>query len=164
MSELRGLFIEDEVANINVYTKLFKLEGLQLEYIEKLPEKLDGFYDIVLERNVDFLIIDYHLDKQVSYKGIDVLREIRKHDSTIYSVLLTNYQLEDFAEVFGDYDYELKKDTLVDRYKDVSEKIKRACDLRKENVIFHEMEKQAEEESNTIKLLKEISAKLDSKE
>lgn len=164
MSELRGLFIEDEVANINIYTKLFKLEGLQLEYIEKLPEKLEGFYDIVLERNVDFLIIDYHLDKQVSYKGIDVLREIRKHDSTIYAVLLTNYQLEDFAEVFGDYDYELKKDTVVDRYKDVAEKIKRACDLRKENVIFHEMEKQAEEESDTIRLLKEISAKLDSKE
>lgn len=164
MSELRGLFIEDEVANISIYTKLFKLAGLQLEYIEKLPEKLDGFYDIVLERNVDFLIIDYHLDKQVSYKGIDVLREIRKHDSTIYAVLLTNYQLEDFAEQFGDYDYELKKDTIVDRYEDVAEKIRRACDLRKENVIFHEMEKQAEEESNTIKLLKEISAKLDSKE
>lgn len=164
MSELRGLFIEDEDANINIYTKLFKLEGLQLECIEKLPEELEGFYDIVLERNVDFLIIDYHLDKQVSYKGIDVLREIRKHDSTIYAVLLTNYQLEDFAEVFGDYDYELKKDTIVDRYKDVAEKIKRACDLRKENVIFHEMEKQAEEESDTIRLLKEISAKLDSKE
>ena len=66
--------------------------------------------------------------------------------------------------MFGDYDYELKKDTVVDRYKDVAEKIKRACDLRKENVIFHEMEKQAEEESDTIRLLKEISAKLDSKE
>ena len=163
MSELRGLFIEDEVANIDIYTKLFALEGLHLECIDKLPATLDGFYDIVLERDVDFLIIDYHLDKQVTYKGIDVLREIRKHDSTIYAVLLTNYQLEDFADQFGDYDYELKKDAIVERYVDVAEKIKRACELRKENMIYKGIEQQAEE-SDTIKLLKEISSKLDSKE
>lgn len=164
MSELRGLFIEDEVANIDIYTKLFALEDLHLECIDKLPATLDGFYDIVLERDVDFLIIDYHLDKQVTYKGIDVLREIRKHDSTIYAVLLTNYQLEDFADQFGDYDYELKKDAIVERYVDVAEKIKRACELRKENMIYKGIEQQAEEESDTIKLLKEISSKLDSKE
>lgn len=164
MSELRGLFIEDEVANIDIYTKLFALEGLHLECIDKLPATLDGFYDIVLERDVDFLIIDYHLDKQVTYKGIDVLREIRKHDSTIYAVLLTNYQLEDFADQFGDYDYELKKDAIVDRYVDVAEKIKRACELRKENMIYKGIEQQAEEESDTIRLLKEINSKLDSKE
>ena len=164
MSGLRGLFIEDEVANIDIYTKLFALEGLHLECIDKLPATLDVFYDIVLERDVDFLIIDYHLDKQVTYKGIDVLREIRKHDSTIYAVLLTNYQLEDFADQFGDYDYELKKDAIVERYVDVAEKIKRACELRKENMIYKGIEQQAGEESDTIKLLKEISSKLDSKE
>lgn len=164
MSELKGLFIEDEVANIDIYTQLFALAGLHLEYINKLPSTLEGFYDIVLERDVDFLIIDYHLDKQVTYKGIDVLREIRKHDSTIYAVLLTNYQLENFADQFGDYDYELKKDAIVDRYVDVAEKIKRACELRKENMIYKGIVQQEEEESDTIKLLKEISSKLDSKE
>lgn len=163
MNKLKGLFIEDELANVDIYTKLFDLEGLELEYIDKLPEKLDEYYDIVLAKDVDFLIIDYHLDKQVIYKGIDVLREIRKHDSTIYAVLLTNYQLEDFADQFGDYDYELKKDAMVDRYTDVAEKIKRACDLRKENMIYKEIEQQADEESSTIKLLKEISSKLDFK-
>lgn len=164
MSGLRGLFIEDEVANIEIYTKAFALTGLHLEYIDKLPTTLDGFYDIILERDVDFLIIDYHLDKQVTYKGIDVLREIRKYDSTIYAVLLTNYKLEDFADQFGDYDYELKKDSFVERYVDVAEKIKRACELRKENMIYRGIEQQADEESDTIKLLKEISSKLDSKE
>lgn len=164
MSELKGLFIEDEVANIDIYTKLFALEGLQLECINKLPATLESFYDIVLEKNVDFLIIDYHLDKQVTYKGIDVLREIRKHDSTIYAVLLTNYQLEDFADQFGDYDYELKKDAIFERYVDVAEKIKRACELRKENMIYKRIEQQEKEESDTIKLLKEISSKLDFKE
>lgn len=164
MSEVKGLFIEDEPANVIIYTRLFAEEGLQLECIDKLPATLDRFYDIVLEKDVDFLIIDFHLDKQVTYKGIDVLREIRKHDSTIYAVLLTNYQLEDFADQFGDYDYELKKDAIVDRYVDVAEKIKRACELRKENMIYKGIEQQAGEESDTIKLLKEISSKLDSKE
>lgn len=164
MNKLRGLFIEDDMDNIDIYTRLFALENLQLECIEKLPEKIEDFYDIVLARGVDFLVIDYHLDKQVTYKGIDVLREIRKHDSTIYAVLLTNYQLEDFADNFGDYDYELKKDSIVERCSDVSEKIKRACELRKENMIFSSIEQQTEVESNTIELLKEISLKLDSKE
>lgn len=164
MNELKGLFIEDEMANVDIYTRLFKLEGLILECIEKLPENIGDFYDIVLERNVDFLIIDYHLDKQVTYKGIDVLREIRKYDSTIYAVLLTNYQLEDFADAFGDYDYELKKDAIVSRVSDVSEKIKRACELRKENAVFSEINEQEKKEEDTIQLLKEISAKLDTKE
>ncbi|NMM65821.1 response regulator [Clostridium sp. P21] len=164
MKKLKGLFIEDEVANIKIYTELFALEGLELECLDKLPENLERFYDIVLEKNVDFLIIDYHLDKQVTYKGIDVLREIRKSDSTIYAVLLTNYQLEDFADQFGDYDYELKKDTIVERYKDVAEKIKRACELRKENLIYKSIDGQQSEESDTIKLLREISSKLDTKE
>jgi CheY-like chemotaxis protein len=164
MSELKGLFIEDELANMEIYTKLFALEGLRLEYIDKLPPTPDGFYDIVLEKEIEFLIIDYHLDKQVTYKGIDVLREIRKYDSTIYAVLLTNYQLEDFADQLGDYDYELRKDAISKRYEDVAKKIKRACELRKESIIYKGIEQQATEESDTIKLLKEISAKLDTKD
>lgn len=47
---------------------------------------------------------------------------------------------------------------------DVAEKIKRACDLRKENMIYKGIVHQEEEESDTIKLLKEINSKLDSKE
>lgn len=136
MDELIGLFIEDEAANVDIYTRLFALEGLKLDCLDKLPLTVDSYYDIILEKNVDFLIIDFHLEKQVTYKGIDVLREIRKHDSTIYAVLLTNYELDDFADQFGDYDYELQKSEITSRYKDVAEKIKRACGLRKENLMY----------------------------
>ena len=122
MDELIGLFIEDEAANVDIYTRLFALEGLKLDCLDKLPLTVDSYYDIILEKNVDFLIIDFHLEKQVTYKGIDVLREIRKHDSTIYAVLLTNYELDDFADQFGDYDYELQKSEITSRYKDVAEK------------------------------------------
>jgi len=163
MNELIGLFIEDEFANIEIYARLFELEGLKLEWLESLPSDVNGFYDIVLEKNVDFLIIDFHLDKQVEYKGIDVLREIRKHDSTIYAVLLTNYELDDFADQFGDYDYELQKSAMTTRYKDVAEKIKRACDLREDNLLCGAIVNRQQEDSETIRLLQEINSKLDDK-
>lgn len=163
MDELNGLFIEDEVANIEIYTRLFAREGLKLESLERLPSSVEEYYDIILEKDVDFLVIDFHLEKQVTYKGIDVLREIRKHDSTIYAVLLTNYELNDFADQFGDYDYELQKSTITTRYKDVAEKIKRACDLRKDNLIYRSIELKQQQDTETIRLLQEISLKLDDK-
>ncbi|WP_302770457.1 hypothetical protein [Anaerotignum lactatifermentans] len=161
MYELIGLFIEDEAANVNIYTQLFALEGLKLDCLDKLPSTVDSYYDIILEKNVDFLIIDFHLEKQVTYKGIDVLREIRKYDSTIYAVLLTNYELNDFADQFGDYDYELRKSDINSRYKDVAAKIKRACGLRKENLMYRAVEIKQQQDIETIRLLQEINSKLD---
>ncbi len=35
MDELIGLFIEDEVANVDIYTRLFALEGLKLDCLGK---------------------------------------------------------------------------------------------------------------------------------
>lgn len=163
MEKLVGLFIEDEIANIDIYTRLFELEGLKIEYLDKLPQTVEEYYDIILEKNIDFLIIDFHLEKQVTYKGIDVLREIRKHDSTMYAVLLTNYELNDFADQFGDYDYEVQKTSIPTRYKDVAEKIKRACDLRKDNLTYRAIEIRQEQVAETIKLLQEISSKMDKK-
>ncbi len=163
MDELIGLFIEDEVSNIDIYTRLFELEGLKLLCLDKLPSTVEDYYNIILEKNVDFLIVDFHLEKQVTYKGIDVLREIRKHDSTIYAVLLTNYELDDFADQFGDYDYELQKSSITARYKDVAEKIKRACDLRKDNLMYKAVEIKQQQDAETIRLLQEISSKLDEK-
>lgn len=90
-------------------------------------------------------------------------REIRKHDSTIYAVLLTNYELDDFADQFGDYDYELQKSEITSRYKDVAEKIKRACGLRKENLMYRAVEIKQQQDTETIRLLQEISSKLDEK-
>ena len=163
MEKLVGLFIEDEIANIDIYTRLFELEGLKIEYLAKLPQTVEEYYDNILEKNIDFLIIDFHLEKQVPYKGIDVLREIRKHDSTIYAVLLTNYKLNDFADQFGDYDYEVQKASIPTRYKDIAEKIKRACDLRKDNLMYKAIEIRQEQVAETIKLLQEISSKIDKK-
>ena len=160
---LFGLVIADVAANCYRYTRLFALARVKLAWLDRLPLTVVSYYDIILEKNVDFLIIDFHLEKQVTYKGIDVLREIRKHDSTIYAVLLTNYELDDFADQFGDYDYELQKSEITSRYKDVAEKIKRACGLRKENLMYRAVEIKQQQDTETIRLLQEISSKLDEK-
>lgn len=91
------------------------------------------------------------------------ISHLRTNDSTIYAVLLTNYELDDFADQFGDYDYELQKSEITSRYKDVAEKIKRACGLRKENLMYRAVEINQQQDTETIRLLQEISSKLDEK-
>jgi len=160
MKKLKGLYIEDDPGNLIIYTEFFKQANLELMPVE-FPMELSDYYSLVLENDIDFLVIDYHLDKQVSYKGTDVLREIRSHDSTIYAVLLTNYDWEDFKQELGEYDYELKKDMIRDKYLDVAEKIKRACMLRSERELEAVFEQATRRDHDTITLLREISKKLD---
>ena len=64
MNELIGLFIEDEPANIDIYTRLFATEGLQLENLPKLPQTVESYYNIVLEKSVDFLIIYVNFEEE----------------------------------------------------------------------------------------------------
>lgn len=112
------------------------------------PHTLEGFYDYVVENDVDFLLIDHELDKaSVSYKGIEVLREIRRHDSNIYAVLLTNYPLDDYKDELGEYDYQLNKAELKDTKKmnELIAKIRRACALRKDNDTLSFMNEKNEE-------------------
>ena len=161
MKKLKGLFVEDDKDNIFIYTQLLESVGLELVYFETLPNDIGEYYNFIIENNIDFLIIDYHIDKQVSYKGIDVLKEIRKYDDTIYSVLLTNYDLDNFKEEFGEYDYEIAKKEFSNQYKNIAEKIKRGCEIRKQNQISKNIEDKIESDRKVISLLEEIKSKLD---
>lgn len=137
MQTLTGLYIEDEPKNVTLMQGRFSLfPGIRLIGIDRYPQILDGFYDYVIENDVDFLLIDHELEKaSVSYKGIEVLREIRSYDSNIYAVLLTNYPLDDYKDELGEYDYQLNKEELKDtrKMKELVAKIRRACTLRKDN-------------------------------
>ena len=85
---------------------------------------------------MDFLLIDHELDKlHVSYKGIDVLKEIRKQDSNIYAVLLTNYPLDNYKTELEEYDFQLNKSELanISKMQELTAKIKRACGNKQEN-------------------------------
>ena len=158
MQTLTGLYIEDEPKNVTLMQGRFSLfPGIKLIGIDTYPQSLNEFYDFVVENDVDFLLIDHELEKaSVDYKGIEVLREIRSHDSNIYAVLLTNYPLDDYKDELGEYDYQLNKSELKDTKKmnELIAKIRRACALRKENNTLSFM-KEKNEELNS--LLQQIS-------
>ncbi len=162
MKELLGLYIEDDINNVMVQQARFDLfEGISIKGLETLPSKIEDFYPIIIREHIDFLIIDHELDKQmVSYKGSDALNEIRKHDSTIYAILLTNYPLEDYKEELGAYDYQLTKSEMKESGKidEVVQKIKRACELRRDNKMLAEMEQRQREKEELINDLKRFTA------
>ena len=126
----KGIYIEDDDKNIIVTQALFSQEGFEIVTLPQLPLDVKDIYPLVLQQGADFLLIDHQLNKKVSYTGYDALKEIRRHDSTIYAVLLTTFKVDDFKKEFGIYDLEVSKDQLnVDsKLSEISEKIRRACD------------------------------------
>lgn len=162
MKELLGLYIEDDISNVMVQQARFDFfEGISIKGLEVLPSRVEEFYPIIVRDNIDFLIIDHELDKQmVSYKGSDALKEIRKHDSTIYAILLTNYTLADYKEELGSYDYQLTKSEMKEagKIEEVVQKIKRACELRRDNKMLAEMEQRQREKEELINELKRFTA------
>lgn len=162
MKELMGLYIEDDISNVMVQQARFDLfDGISIKGLEVLPSKVEDFYPIIVRDHIDFLIIDHELDKQpVSYKGCDALNEIRKHDSTIYAILLTNYPLADYKEELGAYDYQLTKSEMKEagKIEEVVQKIKRACELRCDNKLLAEMELRQKEKEELINELKSFAA------
>lgn len=162
MKELLGLYIEDDMSNVMVQQARFDLfEGISIKGLDQLPDKVEDFYPLIVRDHIDFLIIDHELDKQlVSYKGCDALNEIRKHDSTIYAILLTNYPIADYKEELGTYDYQLTKGEMKEdgKIEEVVQKIKRACELRRDNKLLAEMEQRQREKEELINELKNIAA------
>lgn len=162
MKELLGLYIEDDISNVMVQQARFELfEGISIKGLDVLPDKVEDFYPVIVRDHIDFLIIDHELDKQlVSYKGCDALNEIRKHDSTIYAILLTNYPLTEYKEELGAYDYQLTKKEMKEAGKidEVVQKIRRACELRRDNKLLAEMEQRQKEKEELINELKCIAA------
>ena len=159
MQTLTGLFIEDEPKNIVLMQGRFSLyEGIKILGLDSFPQNLDGIYDVVIEKDVDFLLVDHELDKvSVPYKGIDVLREIRKQDENIYAVLLTNYPLEDYKDELGEYDFQLNKKELADsgKMKELVAKIRRACALREDNDMLASMDEKRRELEKTLQRMRE---------
>lgn len=126
MKKIKGLYIEDELANIKTYTKFFELAGFEIIYLENLLDSPEKYYDFICENNVDFIIIDNHLDKQaVNYDGFKILQEIRKQDPNIYILLLTNFEYES-KDNLGDLDQTVNKEDFVKKFSEITERIKRA--------------------------------------
>lgn len=158
MKEIKGLYIEDEIDNISTYSRFFKREGMQIISTDTLLDSPDKYYDLICKHDIDFVIIDNHLDKSgVGYDGFDVLKEIRKQDSNIYILLLTNFDFED-REGLGELDQAVNKEKFKTQFKEIIERIKRAHERKESKEVTDEIKQKLDFEIN--KTEQEIS-KLD---
>lgn len=162
MAKLKGIYIEDDVHNIEVLKLQFEFEDIIIISLDELPDDVKDIYPLIMRYEPDFLLIDHELNKKVGYTGIDALREIRRHDRTIYAALLTNFPLEDFKEEFSEYDNEISKRELNSNKKvrEIVAKISRACELRKDNNLLGLIERSSEIEDNKLNELREIQKRL----
>lgn len=125
--KIKGLYIEDELDNVESYGRFFKDEGIEIIGID-LFDTPDQYYDLICKENVDFVIIDNHLDKKgVSYDGFDVLGKIRDLDSNIYILLLTNFEFgHKDQKILGEFDQTIMKKDFVIKFDEIILRIKRA--------------------------------------
>ncbi|EEL47977.1 response regulator [Bacillus cereus] len=167
MSSIKGYYIEDEIDNIESYGRYFEDEGIELIYEEKLLESPDGYYDLICSSDADFVIVDNHLDKQgVSYDGLDVLKSIRKQDSNIYIILLTNFSFADIDNrQLGEFDQAIMKNDFTDRIDEVIPRIIRAHSRKKISNLTDDYKENFETEihkaQDDLDELKKINGKLD---
>ena len=153
-----GLFIDDDVKNFESIKRLLSLRDIELLPFEDLPQDVNQIYNKIIDKNVDFVIIDYDLGKQrVAYSGIDVLKNIRQQDREIYIIYLTN---KDFVEDhIGDFDQTIKKKELNKEIDNVVKRLNRALSRDLSNKLEREIDNnynmQKEYLDQRIKILKE---------
>ena len=159
---LKGLYIEDDSGNVLTYQVLFAPEGIEIVTLQELPSVPEDIYSMVMDMDPDFLLVDHELNKKVAYTGYDALREIRKQDSTIFAVLLTNYPLQDFNKEFGIYDLEVHKGDLDDDDKidEVTQKIKRACMRASDAEVLARAEANRKFAEDSLEILRQIHQKV----
>ena len=159
---LKGLYIEDDPSNVLTYKELFAPEGLEIVSIPQLPLASADIYPMVMDAEPDFLLIDHELNKRVAYTGYDALRELRKQDSTIFAVVLTNFPVQDFKNEFGIYDLEVRKGELDkdEKIDEVVQKIKRACMRASEDEILAHAEENRRFAEESLEILRQIHKKV----
>ena len=133
-------------------------EGIEIEGLETLPQNINEYVAVIIEKKIDFVIIDHELEKMVSYKGIDALKAIREYDNTIYAILLTNFPLTDYKDELGNYDFQLNKNELREsgKIQELADKIRRACELRADNKVLAAMDVKQQEQERLLAELKKI--------
>ncbi len=151
MKKLKALYIEDQPDNIEIFGDLFRNNDFEIYTIQPLPKEMSEYYKYILKEEIDFIIIDNDLKKQVTYMGVDVLKEIRKQDNNIFIVLLTSFDYDEQGDELGELDYAIKKQEFtIDAARNLSKKIKRAYQLGEEIKINNQIDKEIEKLTNKL--------------
>lgn len=163
---LKGLYIEDDQSNLIVNSKLFRQEGFEMTNLPELPSDINELYPMVMEHRPDFLLIDHELNKLTGYSGFEALTEIRKHDRSIYAILLTNYKMEDYKDEFGAYDLQVHKSELANDEKlaEISSKICRACERTADLSVLAQLDEVRKLEEEKLSILRQIHKSVQNKD
>ena len=163
---LKGLYIEDDQSNLIVNSKLFRQEGFEMTYLPELPSDINELYPMVMEHRPDFLLIDHELNKLTGYSGFEALTEIRKHDRSIYAILLTNYKMEDYKDEFGAYDLQVHKSELANDEKlaEIASKICRACERTADLSVLAQLDEVRKLEEEKLSILRQIHKSVQNKD
>ena len=83
-----------------------------------LPEKVSDIWRIVEERNLDALVVDFLLNEsgKVTYKGNDVVKEVRNHNLHLPMFVITSYE-DNAIELCEDVFIVRGKEMLTDTQK-----------------------------------------------
>lgn len=145
MKKLKALYIEDQPDNIEIFGDFFRNNDFEIYTIQPLPRDINEYYKYILKEEIDFIIIDNELKRQVTYTGLDVLKEIRKQDNNIFIALLTSFDYDEYINELGELDYAIKKqDFTIDAARNLSKKIKRAYQLGEEIKINNQIDEEIE--------------------
>ncbi|WP_214630369.1 response regulator [Paenibacillus agaridevorans] len=163
--KLKGIYIDDDPANIDMYSTM--LEDSEIEFIRvDLFDTPSEYYDFICQNEVDFVIIDRHLDKDgAKYDGFNVLEDIRKQDPYIHILLLTNDTIA-HSSIYSDFDQTVKKGDLFEERENIISRIKRSHLLKRsiENTEHVKAALKAQKENTDIEIkkLEEIHATIKS--
>lgn len=126
MSRFIGLLIDDSEENYNTYARFIISRDIDVLPFFDLPDNVDSLYNMVIEENVDFIIIDKELGEQaVNYNGLDVLKAIRKNDKEIYIIFLTNNDIGDDMKELGEFDQIIKKKNFATEFEMIIKRLER---------------------------------------
>ncbi|MGG2196814.1 response regulator [Paenibacillus sp.] len=127
---LKGIYIDDDPANIEMYSTM--LEDSEIQFVPvNLFDTPSEYYEFICEQEIDFVIIDRHLDKDgAKYDGFNVLEDIRRQDPYIHILLLTNDTIA-HSSIYSDFDQTVKKGDLFAERENIISRIKRSHLLKR---------------------------------
>lgn len=126
MSKFIGMLIDDSEENYNTYARFIMSRDIDVLPFFDLPDDVESLYDMIIEKNVDFIIIDKELGEQaVNYNGLDVLRAIRRKDKEIYIIFLTNNDIGNDMKELGEFDQIIKKKNFATEFEMIIKRLER---------------------------------------
>lgn len=112
------LFLDDEIAILNTYKRMLRLEGVAGHFAQNSIEA----QKIIDSESVDLIISDYRLEQET---GLDFLKTIRLNNAKIPMIIISGYAEENFVRSAMDLniiqDYLIKPITVND-FRNVLEK------------------------------------------